>query len=56
MTEGTGKPALADPRGPAQEQIIVRVDPFAVGELLEQGVIETARCTVIDVFDDGVMT
>ena len=55
MTEGTGQPALADAGGPAQDQIVVRVDPFAAGELLEQGAVEAARCTVIDVLDDGVL-
>jgi hypothetical protein len=55
VAEGAGQPALADAGGPAQDQIVVRVDPFAVGELLEQGPVETARSAIIDVLDDGVL-
>ena len=55
MTEGTGQPALADAGGPAQDQIVVRVDPCAAGELLEQGPFETARRAIIDVLDDGLL-
>ena len=33
----------------------MRVDPFAAGELLEQGAVETARSAIIDVLDDGVL-
>ena len=28
VTQGTGKPTLADPGGPAQDQVVVRVDPL----------------------------
>ena len=55
MTEGTGQPALADAGGPAQDQSVVRVDPCAAGELLEQGPFETARRAIIDVLDDGLL-
>jgi hypothetical protein len=50
-----GQSTLADAGGPAQDQIVVRVDPFAAGELLEQGAVEAARCTAIDVLHDGVL-
>jgi hypothetical protein len=43
VSKGTGKPTFADPGGPAQDQIVVRVDPFAIGELVEQSAIEAAR-------------
>jgi hypothetical protein len=33
----------------------MRFDPGAVGELLEQGAIETPRGTVVDIFDGGLM-
>ena len=33
----------------------MRVDPLAVGELLKQGAVETARSAVIDVFDNGML-
>jgi hypothetical protein len=55
VAESAGQPALADAGGPAQEQIVVRVDPFAAGELLEQGAVETARRAIIDVLDNGVL-
>jgi hypothetical protein len=48
VAEGAGEPALADAGGPAQDQIVVGVDPLAVGELLEQGAVEPARGAVID--------
>jgi hypothetical protein len=55
VTESTGKPAFADAGRPAQDQIVVRVDPFAAGELVEQRAIKAARGPVIDVLDDGVV-
>src|SRR5260370_39566666 len=54
-TERTGKPTLADPGGPAQDQIVMRVDPLAIGELLEQSAVEAARGSVIDVLDAGLL-
>ncbi len=36
VAEGTGKPAFADACRPAQDQIVVRVNPLAGGELVEQ--------------------
>ena len=55
VAEGTSKPTFADAGWAAQDQIVVRVDPFAAGELVEQGAIETARGTVINIFDDGMV-
>jgi len=55
VAEGTGKPTFADAGWPAQDQIVVRVDPLAAGELLEQCAIEAARGPVIDVLDGGVV-
>ena len=55
VAESTGKPAFANAGRAAQDQIVVRVDPFAVGELAEQCAIEAARRSVIDVLDDGVV-
>src|SRR5467141_3912752 len=55
VTERTGKPTLADPGGPAQDQIVMRVDPFAAGELLEQSAVEAARGSVIDVLHTGLL-
>jgi hypothetical protein len=55
VAEGTGKPTFADAGGAAQDQIVVRLDPLAGGELVEQGAIETARGSVIDILDDGIV-
>src|SRR5437868_12150607 len=55
VAEGTGKPAFADAGWPAQDQIVVRIDPFAGGEFVEQRAIETAGNSVIDVLDDGMV-
>src|SRR5262249_46287305 len=38
---------FADPGWPAQDQIVVRLDPFAGGKLLKQGAVEAARCALI---------
>jgi len=43
VAEGAGKPTFADTGRPAQDQIVVHVDPFAAGELVEQRPIEPAR-------------
>src|SRR5271170_508191 len=42
VTEGTSKPRFAHAGRPAQNQIVVRVDPFDIGELLEQSAVEAA--------------
>lgn len=55
MAEGAGKPAFADASRAAQDQVVVRVDPFTAGEFVEQGAIEAARRAVIDVLNDSVM-
>ena len=54
VAEGAGKPTFADAGRAAQDQIVVGIDPFAVGELVEQRAIETARGAVIDILDDGL--
>jgi hypothetical protein len=43
MAESTGKPTLSDAGRSAQDQIVVRVDPFAGSEFMEQCAIEAAR-------------
>ena len=55
VAERAGKPTFADAGRAAQDQILVGVDPVAVGELLEQRAIEAARGAVIDILDDGLM-
>ena len=56
VSQGTGKPTFADPGGPAQDQIVVCVDPFAIGKVVEQSAVEAARGPVIDVLDGGLLT
>ena len=48
VTQGTSKPRFAHAGRPAQNQIIVRVDPLAIGELLEQSAVEAAWGPVIE--------
>ena len=42
VTQGTSKPRFAHAGRPAQNQIVVRVDPLAIGELVEQSAVEAA--------------
>src|SRR5437868_12517705 len=55
VTEGTSKPRFAHACRPAQNQIVVHVDPFAIGELLEESTVEAAWGPVIDVLDTGLL-
>jgi hypothetical protein len=55
VAESTGKPIFADADGAAQDQVVVRVDPLAAGELVEQRPIKAAQSAVIDILDDGVV-
>ena len=55
VTQGTSKPRFAHAGRPAQNEIVVRVDPLAIGELLEQSAVEAAWGPVIDVFDAGLL-
>src|SRR5512133_3595260 len=55
VTQGTSKPRFAHAGRPAQNQIVVRVDPLTIGELLEQSAFEAAGGSVIDVLDAGLL-
>src|SRR5262249_45771777 len=55
LAKGTGKPTFADAAWPAQDQIIVDINPLAIGELAEEGAIETTRNAVIDVLNHGIV-
>src|SRR4029079_14682848 len=50
-----GKPTFSDAGRTDQGQIVMGVDPIPFGELLEQGAVETAGITIIDVFDAGLL-
>src|SRR6185295_17972519 len=53
VAEGTSEPRLADTGWADDEQMVMLAKPIGGGELLEQGAVETAMRTVIDVLDDG---
>ena len=55
VTQGTSKPRFAHAGRPAQNQIVVRVDPLTIGELVEQSAVEAAWGPVIDVLDAGLL-
>jgi hypothetical protein len=55
VAEGTSKPRFAHAGRLFDDQVLRDVDPVALGELLEQGAIEAARCPVIDVLDDRLV-
>jgi hypothetical protein len=55
MTERASQPTLADAGRAADGQIVVRIDPVAAHQLLEQRPIETARSPVIDIPDERLL-
>ncbi len=56
LADGASKPAFADAGWSDEGEIVVGVDPFALGELLEQGAIETTGGAIVDVFDARLLT
>src|SRR5664280_3569716 len=56
VAEGRGQPALADAGWADERQIVVSVDPFVLGQPLEQGAVKTAGIAIVDVFDAGLLT
>jgi hypothetical protein len=55
VAERTAEPTFADSGRPANQQIVVRIDPGTLHELEEEGAIEAARGAVIDVFDASLV-
>ena len=55
MAKRTGKPAFANPGRTDERQIVMRTDPFAFGEFLEQRAVETAGSAIVDIFDTGLL-
>ena len=55
VADGAGEPTLADAGRADQDQIVVGIDPVALGKLLEQGAIETSGGAIVDVFDAGLL-
>ena len=55
VAERAGKPTFADAGRAADDQIVVRVDPVAGDELLEEGPVEAAGAAVVDVLDERLL-
>src|SRR5207302_1826471 len=55
VTQGTSKPRLAHAGRPAQDQIVMRVDPLTIGELVKQRAVEAAWGPGSDVLDAGLL-
>jgi hypothetical protein len=55
LAESAGDPALADAGGPGDQKSFGAVDPVAGDEPLEQGAVDAARRSQVDVLDDGVL-
>ena len=53
LAESAGDPALADAGGPGDQKSFGAVDPVAGDEPLEQGAVDAARRSQVDVLDDG---
>src|SRR5450755_4475946 len=50
VTERGSEPGLADAGRANEDQVVMSLDPLPLDELLEQGPIETARASIIDIF------
>src|SRR5665213_1006483 len=55
LPKRAGEPALAQTRGPRDEQIAALGNPVAGAEFEKQGAVEPARALIIDVLDAGCM-
>src|SRR5215211_3000394 len=55
VAERARNPTLADTGRADDQQVLTSLDPLAGDELLEQRLVEAARCLRVDVLDDGVL-
>jgi hypothetical protein len=55
MAQSARQPGFACSRLPRDEQILMAFDPFAARQFLEQGAVETAGGTVIDILGCGLL-
>jgi hypothetical protein len=55
VADGASEPTLADAGQPGHQKVFGVIDPFAFGKLLEERAVETARATIIDVFNGRLM-
>jgi len=51
LADGASRPTLAGSTRADESQIVMGVDPLALSGLLEQGSVEPARGSIVDVFD-----
>ena len=56
VAERTGNPTFADTGRADDQQVLASFDPLAGDELLEQRLVEAARCLRVDVLDDSVLS
>jgi len=56
LTERAGKPTLADPGRPFDDQVLCFLDPAPGDQRLEQRTVKPARGAVIDILDGSLMT
>jgi hypothetical protein len=55
VAERRRQPVLAHAGRADERQIVVGLDPFSLGELLEQRAVETTRAAIIDVLDGRLL-
>ena len=55
MSERAGQPTLSDTGGAVDYQVLMRVDPAAGDEFLEQRAVETARGAIVDILDQRLL-
>jgi hypothetical protein len=55
VAERRGQPTFADAGWSNERQIVVGIDPVALGQLLEQRAVKTARTAIINIFDAGLL-
>ncbi len=55
VPDGAGEPGLADAGRAADRQVVMRIDPLALEERVEEPAVETAGFAVVDVLGRGLM-
>jgi hypothetical protein len=55
LAKSAGQPTFADAGWAFQDQVLLGLDPAALGELLEQSAVEAAGSTPVDVLDAGLV-
>jgi hypothetical protein len=55
LGQGAGHPGFSDAGGAGDQDIVVRAQPLAGGELRKQRLVEPARVAIVDVLDGRLM-